>query len=593
MYKTHDCAQVTETLLGKEVIVCGWVNSYRTHGSIIFVDIRDRSGIVQVVFDGNSDRFSNLSSLRNEFVVRIVGKVRNRAEGMANSKMITGQIEINADELKIISECLPYPFDINDIENVDETLRLKYRYLDLRRPFMYSNIFYRHKIIKAMRDFLDEKNFLEIETPCITKSTPEGARDYLLPSRQFPGEFFALPQSPQLFKQILMIAGMEKYFQLARCFRDEDLRSDRQPEFTQLDMEMSFVESDDIMNIAEEMVAFMAKKVFDIEIKTPFKRMSYFDAMNYYGSDKPDLRYGLKFKKINEVFSTIDFNVIKSVLETDGVVKGFKVLPNRKLSRKDYDNFTKKAKFYGCPGMFYYQKLEGDFKTSIKKFLTDDIMSKLEEKFELQNDELIIFLAGENEKINPLLGKLREYFAREFSIVCTKPYDLEKMTAENLEFLWIVDFPLFEKTSDEGIKPSHHPFTAPLDNIDIVKQDPQSAMADAYDLVLNGYEIAGGSIRIHDSKTQKEIFNLLNISDKEAEERFSFFLNALKYGTPPHGGIAFGIERVMMGIFNNSNIRELIAFPKNTQGRCLLTDAPSGVDSDQLKELKLKLTNNL
>jgi aspartyl-tRNA synthetase len=592
MLKTKNCGEINLKNLGEEVVLSGWVKSLRKHGQVNFIDLQDRTGWVQVVFEG--EEFAAIEKVRFGFVLQVEGKVRQRAEGMENKNIPTGMIEIEGENFTVFSECSPYPFDLNDIENVDENLRLKYRYLDLRRPEMFQNLLVRHKVVKAIRDFLDSRGFLEVETPNLTRSTPEGARDFLVPSRLFPEKFFALPQSPQLFKQILMIAGVERYFQIARCFRDEDLRADRQPEFTQLDLEMSFVEEEDILNLSEELVVFIMERVYGLKIKRPFPRISYNDAINKYGSDKPDLRYGLEFMDFTSAFQKTEFKVIQNQLQEGGVVKGFTVKTNRKLSRKDYDRFIDKAKFFGGAGLFYYQKLEdGSIKSNIKKFITAEVEEFFAEICSLTPEKLVIFVSGQLDRVNYLLGKLREYFAWEFDLVPKNLYQKNKVKEENFKFCWVVDFPLFEWSEEEKRwKALHHPFTRPAGTLEEVKANLGKAKAIAYDLVLNGYEIAGGSLRIYDSKLQSEVFSLLGISEEEAKNRFSFFLEALKYGTPPHGGIAFGIERVLMGILNNHNIRQLIAFPKNTQGRCMLTDAPSGVSEKQLQELNLQVTKS-
>ncbi|SMC09547.1 aspartate--tRNA ligase [Nitratiruptor tergarcus] len=579
--RTHYCAQLNENDVGKEVVLCGWANSYRDHGGVIFIDLRDKTGLIQLVCDPADSKEAHkiATRVRDEYVLIAKGKVRLRGEGLENPRLKTGKIEVVVDKLTIENESAPLPFIIGDT-NVNEEIRLKYRYLDLRTKEAYETFELRSKVAIAARNFLDENGFLEVETPVLTKSTPEGARDYLVPSRLYPGEFYALPQSPQLFKQLLMVAGFDRYFQIAKCFRDEDLRADRQPEFTQIDVEMSFCTEDEVIAIAEGLI----KAIFTasgIEVQTPFRRMPYHEAMENYGSDKPDLRYDLKLVDVIDIFEDTELKVFRDIAQYKKLNR-IKALPVKNgadtLTRKDIDELTNFVAKFGAKGLAWVKvKEDGDLQGPIVKFLSEDEKNRLIERCGVEAGDLIFFGAGAKKTVLDYMGRLRAEVAKKLGLIDKDRY----------EFVWIVDFPMFEIEEGEvKIKALHHPFTMPK-NVD--SEDIEAMTSEAYDIVLNGVELGGGSIRIHKPQIQKKIFEILGISDEEAREKFGFLLDALQYGAPPHGGFALGFDRLVMLLTKRDNIRDVIAFPKTQKAQCLLTHAPSPVDPEQLKELHIRI----
>lgn len=579
MLKDRDCGTLNKKDEGKIVSLSGWVHRRRDHGGLIFADIRDRSGVVQVVFDpDNCKDFALAEKLRSEFCVQIKGLVIIRPEGLENKDLPTGEIEVQAQALEILSHSQALPFALDTRTDVDESVRLKYRYLDLRRPELQKNFILRHKITKAVRDFLDNEGFLEVETPMLTKSTPEGARDYLVPSRVNPGTFFALPQSPQIFKQLLMVSGFEKYFQIAKCFRDEDLRRDRQPEFTQIDMEMSFIDEDDIQELIERMFTYVFDKVLGIELSTPFQKMPYKEAMDRYGSDKPDTRFGMELVDVSDIALECGFKVFNDAVKNGGQVKGICAKGCADFTRKQLDELTLLAQELGAKGLAYLQ-VKDEIKGPIAKFFTPEELNQLLDRMGATNGDLVLFVADKQETVAAVLGRLRLDLGEELGLI---PED-------KMNFLWVVDFPLLEWDEKEGrFSAVHHPFTAPKDpNFD---KDPKNAVAKAYDLVLNGVELGGGSIRIHDAELQSRLFSVLGIGEKEAEEKFGFLLDAFKFGPPPHGGVAFGLDRMIWLLAGADSIRDVIAFPKTQKAVCLLTEAPSYVNPKQLKELHISST---
>jgi aspartyl-tRNA synthetase len=582
MRRTHTCGEITKKEDGKEVTLQGWVRTRRDHGGVIFIDLRDRYGLTQVVFDPEIDKTAHKKAegLRREYVIQITGKVRPRPEGLANPKLKTGDIEIAVNEIEILNEAETPPFEIDERKEISEDLRLKYRYLDLRKQDMQHNLLMRHTVCKATRDYLDSNSFIEIETPILAKSTPEGARDYLVPSRVHPGKFFALPQSPQLFKQLLMIAGYDRYFQIAKCFRDEDLRADRQPEFTQIDIEMSFIEEEDIYEIIEGMVAAIWDIAIGVKLKTPFPRMSFQEAMERYGSDKPDTRFELELIGVEDIVNDSDFSVFKGVLEKGGLVRCINAKGCADFSRKDIDGLTEFVAIYGAKGLAW-MKMNDVLESSVVKYFPEAVQKRLIERTDAKKGDLLLFVADKPSVVYPALGALRVELAKRLKLLDDDKYN----------FLWVTDFPLFEWDEDEARhKAMHHPFTAPNEE-DLVhlEKEPGKVRSIAYDLALNGIELGGGSIRIHKREVQEKMFKALGISKEEAEEKFGFLLNAFRYGAPPHGGIAFGLDRLVAILTKNESIREVIAFPKNKAAQSLMDEAPSEVSNKQLKELKLEL----
>ena len=560
--------------LDEEVKLKGWVAKTRNLGGVIFIDLRDRSGIIQLVVRPDNDCYEVAKKIKNEYVIEAFGKIIKREN--ANNNIKTGEIEVDVKNLNILNVSLETPFEISDNTTALEDTRLKYRYLDLRRPALVNNLITRHKITLAIRNFLDKENFIEVETPVLCKSTPEGARDYLVPSRVNKGKFYALPQSPQIFKQLLMVGGVMRYFQIAKCFRDEDLRADRQPEFTQVDMEMSFVDEVDVMNMAEKLIAHIFKTVKGIDIKLPLLKMKYDDAINYYGSDKPDLRFDMKINDISDIFKSSDIEFLKNTLVNAIVVKN----SADKFSRKDIDALTLFVKNYKASGLIFL-KYEEELTGSIAKKMSEEEKSNLISKLNLEKNDLVFTINGEKNIIKTALGALRGNIARKLNLIDNNEYKL----------LWVVDFPSFEWSEEENrFMAMHHPFTAPKDeDVDKLITDKAHCYSKAYDIVINGYEAGGGSIRIHDENIQKKMFEALELTDKEIEEKFGFFVNALKYGTPPHGGLAFGLDRLTMLLTNTENIRDVIAFPKTASASDLMSECPNVVDNKQLDELGIKV----
>ncbi len=583
--RSHYCGEINETLDGEIIEVCGWVHRRRDHGGVIFIDLRDREGLLQVVFDPDRPEiFADAERIRSEYVLKVKGLVRPRPEGTVNPNMTTGQIEVLAHELEILNRSETPPFHHD--EQANEDIRLRYRYLDLRRENMLGNLMLRHKVTKAMRDFLDANGFVDTETPMLTRATPEGARDYIVPSRTHPGKFFALPQSPQIFKQLLMMSGLDRYYQIVRCFRDEDLRADRQPEFTQLDIEMSFVDENVVNDTMEGLVRHLFKETMDVDLPNPFPRMTYAEAMDRFGSDKPDLRIDLELIEVADLMESVDFKVFAGpAADPEGRVAALCVPGGAEMSRKVIDDYTAFVGRYGAKGLAYIKVNDIDagaegLQSPILKFLPEDAVTGILERTGAKTGDLIFFGADKARVVNDALGALR-----------VKVGEDRELVAEGWAPLWVVDFPMFEKDAQTKRWTSlHHPFTAPsINDAEALKADPGAALSRAYDMVLNGSEIGGGSIRIHDQDIQAAVFELLDISDEEAEEKFGFLLTALQYGCPPHGGIAFGLDRIVMLMAGADSIRDVIAFPKTQTAACPLTNAPGEVSAEQLKETGIRL----
>jgi len=581
--RTHSCGGLRKEHIGSEVVLMGWVHRRRDHGGLIFVDLRDREGLTQIVFDPEigEEAFKKAKDLRSEYVVAVIGNVVERLPGTENKSLLTGAIELSIKELKILSLSKPLPFSISDSdEELSESIRLRYRYLDLRGFLLQRNIKLRHETVKTIRNFFDSKGFFDIETPFLTKSTPEGARDYLVPSRVNPGKFYALPQSPQLFKQLLMVSGYDRYFQVVKCFRDEDLRANRQPEFTQIDVEMSFVQPEDIFGIIEEMMSQIFKNVKDKVIKTPFPRMSYQEAMGRFGSDKPDTRYGMEFLNVTDLFAGSGFKAFKDIVDTGGEIKAINAEGCATFSRKELDDLTELAKSFGSKGLAWFKIEKGQLNSPIAKFFSEEELQSLSSKTKAKDGDILFMVADKASVVAEVLGRLRIFLADKLKLVDSNQYN----------FLWVTEFPLLEYDEEEKrFVAMHHPFTSPVDeDMAGLDEDPSRIKAKAYDLVLNGEEIGGGSIRIHQKQVQDKMFNLLGIGKEEAEKKFGFLLEALEFGAPPHGGIALGLDRILMILSGSQSIRDVIPFPKTQKATCLLTDAPSSVDKKQLRELNLK-----
>ena len=583
MKRTHKCSEVTSELIGEEIYVSGWIHRRRDHGGVIFFDLRDEGGLVQVVYNPDSrDTFSLAESCRNEYVILSKGIVRERPEGTVNESLVTGRVEIIASELEILNASLPMPFQLDEHTSVGEETRLKYRFLDLRRSDMQENLRLRSRVSGSLRNFLNAQEFIEIETPLLTKATPEGARDYLVPSRTFPGSFFALPQSPQLFKQTLMASGFEKYYQFAKCFRDEDLRADRQPEFTQLDIEMSFVNSEEVINLVTEMVKMVFVETLSVDLGD-FPRISYAEAIEKYGIDKPDLRNPIELLEVKDLFKSCDFKVFSEPAnDPESRIAAMKVQNGKTLTRKQIDDYTDFVGNYGAKGLAYIrvedpEKGREGLNSPIIKFIDDEILENLLSTLKIEEGDIIFFGAGKRNIVNDSLSALRDLVAK----------DLDLLTCEWAP-CWVVDFPMFENNKSGELTPLHHPFTAPICGIEELKDSPLEALTDAYDLVLNGTELGGGSVRIHDKGMQQAVLSLLKIDKEEADEKFGFLISALEHGCPPHAGLAIGFDRMIMLMTGSESIRDVIAFPKTQTASCLLTDAPGEAAKDQLEELHIR-----
>lgn len=584
MHRSCGCGRVTEKDCGKELTLAGWVNTRRDHGGLIFIDLRDRSGIVQVVMSPQygEDAFHKAEDVRSEYVLAIRGIVRERSPETVNPKMQTGKIEVVVSEMRVLNKAKTPPFYVEDGIDVDETVRLKHRYIDLRRPEMQRNLIMRHKIVHEMRQFLDAHDFLEVETPILTKSTPEGARDYLVPSRVNPGKFYALPQSPQLFKQLLMVSGLERYFQIARCFRDEDLRADRQPEFTQLDIELSFEDQDFILDLMEHMMQRIFKNVLNVDIQIPFKRITWDDAMNLYGSDKPDLRFDMHFYDISDLLRDTGFKVFRNVLDNGGIVKAITVKGDAAIPRRELDGLVDYVGNYGAKGLAWIGlNKDGSLKCQITKFLGEDKIREIGKFCEAENGDLILIIADKPKVVAQSLGELRLEMARRMNLIDENEFC----------FRWVTDFPMFEYSEeDKRWVAEHHPFTAPRDeDVQYLLTDPSKVYAKAYDMVLNGVEAGGGSLRIYQEELQEKVFKAIGITHEEAQEKFGFLLDAFRYGAPPHAGIALGLDRLVMLMLRLGSIRDVIAFPKTQSAIDQMTQAPSEVVDMQLKELHIRV----
>ena len=584
LHRTHRCTEVSNANIGEKVTVMGWVQKRRNLGSLIFIDLRDRSGILQLVFDEpkvGSEGFAKAGTLRSEFVIAVTGTVQKRAAAV-NESLKTGDIEVIAEDIRVLSESETPPFPIEENSQTKEELRLRYRYLDLRRPDIQKNIMMKSKVSMLLRKFMEKEGFLEIETPMLTKSTPEGARDYLVPSRVHPGSFYALPQSPQLFKQLLMCSGYDRYFQIARCFRDEDLRADRQPEFTQADMELSFVDVDDVIEVNERLLQYVFKEAIGIDVQLPIQRMTWQEAMDRFGSDKPDTRFGMELVNVSDVVRGCGFGVFTGALENGGSVRGINAKGQGSMPRKKIDKLVEFAKGYGAKGLAYLAVNEdGTYKSSFAKFMTEEELKALVEKMEGQPGDLLLFAADKNKVVWDVLGALRLEIGRELGLMDKNKYN----------FLWVTEFPLLEWSDEENrFMAMHHPFTMPMEeDWDKIDSDPGSVRAKAYDIVLNGTEMGGGSVRIHQDDIQEKMFEVLGFTKERAHEQFGFLLDAFKYGVPPHAGLAYGLDRMVMLMLQCDSIRDVIAFPKVKDASCLMTEAPNVVDEKQLEELCIKV----
>lgn len=585
MRRTHTCGELTKDDIGAKVVLCGWVHKRRDHGGLIFIDLRDREGLTQIVFNPevSKELHETAGALRSEYVIEIEGEVKARPEGTENPKLRTGEIEIAVNKITVLNPSQTPPFEIEDETQFSEELRFAYRFLDLRRGPPRDKLFIRHKILQTIRNFLDDEGFIEVETPILTKSTPEGARDYLVPSRLNPGKFYALPQSPQLFKQILMVAGFDKYFQIAKCFRDEDLRADRQPEFTQLDMEMSFVDEGDIFDVTERLMKEIFKIAIDVDLKLPFPRLKYNESIERFGTDKPDTRFEMELVDLTDTLRGSEFQAFEKVIsQNGGAIEGLKIKGKADMTRSDIDSLTQLAVQFGAKGLAYFKVTDTGVESPIAKFFGGERLSMAVNKMLAEKGDLIILVADRKETVREILSQLRLAIAQKL--------DLIKKNAFN--FLWVTEFPLFKYNEEEKRWESeHHPFTAPFEeDLHFIESEPQRVRARAYDLVLNGVEVASGSIRIHDRSTQTQIFKAIGLSEEEAKSRFGFLLEAFSYGAPPHGGIAPGLDRLIAMMTNSASIREVIAFPKTQKAVCFLTGAPSEVSEKQLKELGLRLS---